>query len=113
MRISIVRCARGRRCIIVNNSQVIDERLVDDASVGQHRWMVVIYNNDVTAYESVIHALERATACTYEEAAIETWEAHEFGSCAVHFASESVCHECAQIISQIGVQTKVCREWEE
>lgn len=103
----------GGAAFIVNNSQVIEERLSDGLATSQKRWMVVIYNNDVTAYDVVVAGLMRATACNYEEAAIETWEAHVYGKCAVHFSSESECQKCAEIISQIGVRTKVCREWEE
>jgi ATP-dependent Clp protease adaptor protein ClpS len=59
----------------------------------------------------VIMALVRATGCTYEEAQMETWEAHTFGKAPVHFASKQECDSAATIIASIGVKTEVAPEW--
>ncbi len=82
---------------------------------AQHtgRFMVVIYNNDVTPIDAVISALIAATKCDREEAEIETWEAHTFGKATVHFSTEQVCQEAAQIIRAIGVKTDVKKEWDD
>lgn len=77
------------------------------------RWMVVIYNNDVNTVDEVIAILMRATGCSVDEAAIETWEAHTFGKAQVHFAGRTECEVVAAMIGSIGVKTEVRPEWED
>lgn len=85
---------------------------IDDSSaVG--RWMVVIYDNEHNTVDEVVMILIRATKCSHEEAAIETWEAHHHGKAAVHFDTKEICNHVAQVISSIGVQTEVCKEWDD
>ncbi|HRK23237.1 MAG TPA: ATP-dependent Clp protease adaptor ClpS [Fimbriimonadaceae bacterium] len=84
-----------------------------DNGVGTGRWMVVIYNNDVTTFDEVIAILMRSTGCSLQEASIEAWEAHHFGRAPVHFSSRNECEIIAAMISSIGVQTQVRREWDE
>ena len=61
--------------------------------------------------DEVVRILIEATGCDFEEAFMETWEAHHFGQAPVHFAGEAVCHGVATIISTIGVKTEVTKEW--
>lgn len=75
------------------------------------RFMVLIFNNDHTDYETVIRVLMEATGCDVQEASIETWEAHHYGKASVHFAGEAACYAVAAIINSVGVQTEVQREW--
>jgi ATP-dependent Clp protease adapter protein ClpS len=75
--------------------------------------MVVIFNNDHTPYDVVIDVLIKATGCDYEEASIETWEAHNYGQAAVHFGPEPECREAARVIGSVGVATEVRREWDD
>lgn len=75
------------------------------------RWMITIYNNDHNTFDDVIYILIKATDCSAEEAYIETWETHHYGKANVHFGGESECARAAKIISAIGIQTKVCKEW--
>lgn len=75
--------------------------------------MVVIFNNDTTAFDDVVLTLVIATGCEVEEARIEAWEAHTYGQAPVHFALEEECQRVAQVISAIGVRTEVRREWED
>lgn len=82
-----------------------------ESETGNGRWMVVIYNNDHTAYEAVIKILMYATGCGFEEAAIETWEAHTYGKTPVHFATRDECELVAVMISSIGVRTEISHEW--
>jgi len=77
------------------------------------RWMVVIFNNDHNSFDQVIDALVRATGCTTDEAAIEAWEAHTYGSASVHFAAQSECERVAVVISRVGIQTEVRPEWDD
>jgi ATP-dependent Clp protease adaptor protein ClpS len=92
-------------------SQTLIDPQIDGPGVGAGRWMVVIFNNDYTPVDMVVLALIRATACTLQEAEMETWEAHNFGKAPVHFASKNECEKAATIISSIGVKTEVSPEW--
>ena len=76
------------------------------------RYRVIIFNDDHTPYDVVVRILMAATGCDLEEAAIETWEAHTFGRCDVHFDAEHVCHEVATVIGGVGVLTAVQPEWD-
>ena len=89
------------------------EPKTSDPGVGSGRWMTVIFNNDHTPMDDVIAILIEATGCGFEEAAIETWEAHHYGQAPVHFASRHECERAAEIISRIGVATEVTLEWAE
>lgn len=73
-------------------------------------YTVVIYNNDTNSVEEVVAVLMHATECDMQEAAIETWEAHTFGSAKVHFSTRFECEHVARIISAIGVRTEVRKE---
>ncbi|HTQ11837.1 MAG TPA: ATP-dependent Clp protease adaptor ClpS [Fimbriimonadaceae bacterium] len=92
-------------------SQTAVDPKVDGPGIETGRWMVVIYNNDVTPFDMVIIVLMRATGCGAREAEIEAWEAHTFGKAPVHFSSKEECEKAAVIISSIGVKTEVCPEW--
>ncbi len=92
-------------------SLVLLDPELQDASAGEGGWMVVIYNNDHTDMQEVMHILMRATQCDEEEAYLEMWEAHTFGKAPVHFASKDVCDSAAAIIATIGVKAEVLKEW--
>jgi ATP-dependent Clp protease adaptor protein ClpS len=94
-------------------SQVVEQRVPDVVGTSERRWMVVIFNNDHTPYDSVVRVLMLATNCDMREAYIETWEAHTFGRAAVHFADRAECLAAAAIINTVGVRTAVCPEWED
>lgn len=84
-----------------------------ETPAGTGRWMVVLFNNDHTAFDEVVSILMRATGCSANEAFIETWEAHHYGKAPCHFAERTECEVVAAMISSIGVRTQVRREWEE
>ena len=75
---------------------------------GQGDYCVIIFNNNTNSFYEVIHILQVATGCPYEEAEMETWEAHHRGQAYVHFADREECDRVASIISSIGVRTEVC-----
>ena len=81
-------------------------RDIEDAG----EYTVVIYNNDTNSVEEVIAVLMHATECDMQEAALETWEAHTFGSARVHFSTRFECEHVARIIASIGVRTEVRKE---
>ena len=73
-------------------------------------YVVVIHNNDANSFDQVIAVLMHATECDLQEASLETWEAHTFGSAKVHFAPQLECKHVARIIASIGVKTEVRKE---
>jgi ATP-dependent Clp protease adaptor protein ClpS len=75
------------------------------------RYAAIIFNNDANSFDEVIDVIMLTTSCPFEEAQIETWEAHTYGQAPVHFASEAECMRVASTISSIGVRTEVRKEW--
>ncbi len=78
-------------------------------SAGGH-WVVVVYDNDKNTFEEVIAILMLATACTFEEAHIETWEIHHLGRSVVHHGKEDECQSAAAVIARIGIKVEVRAE---
>lgn len=74
-------------------------------------YMVVIFNDDVTPFETVVHTLIRATNCTESEAELETYEAHHCGKASVHFAGREECLEAVEILTCAGIKAEVRKEW--
>ncbi|MEM4409539.1 MAG: ATP-dependent Clp protease adaptor ClpS [Candidatus Caldarchaeum sp.] len=89
--------------------QTVRDELIYESS---DRYTTIIYNNDYNTFDEVIYAIMRATGCSFQEAYIETWEAHTFGKAPIHFASKEECLSVARVVSQIGVKTEVRKEWE-
>ena len=79
----------------------------DSNNVGGSGWVVVVYNNEVNTWDQVVGILMKATACTEEEADIETWEIDRLGKSVVHHGGEEVCQKAASIIRTIGIQVEV------
>ncbi len=72
---------------------------------GDH--VVVIFNNDHTPFEVVVHVLMLATACGLQEAYTKTMEAHLSGSSIVYAGPEEDCQATAGVIERAGVRTLV------
>ncbi|MCU0316739.1 MAG: ATP-dependent Clp protease adaptor ClpS [Fimbriimonadaceae bacterium] len=94
----------------MSNPNVLPELSHHEKTVTE-RYMVVIFNNDTTEMDDVVCILMEATGCDVEEAYIEMWEAHHFGKAPVHFDGKEECERAAKIINRVGVETVVCREW--
>ncbi len=72
--------------------------------------IVIVYDNDKNTYQEVILILRKATGCSYEEAAIETWEIDHLGKSVVHHGSQEECERAASIIRTIGIRVEVVEE---
>lgn len=73
-------------------------------------WIVTVFNNEHNTYDEVIHILIVATACTVDEAALETWEIDNLGKSVVHYAEQRECEQVAAVIAQIGIEVRVSQE---
>jgi ATP-dependent Clp protease adapter protein ClpS len=70
-------------------------------------YIVIVFNNDTNTVEEVIGILQKATACSLEEAQMETWEIHFTGRSVVHHGDRSECERAAGIIATIGIRVAV------
>jgi hypothetical protein len=76
-------------------------------------YIVTVYNNEHNTYEEVMMILMIATACSTDEAYMETWEVDHLGKSVVHRACEAECRSVADVISTIGIEVQVTEEWAE
>lgn len=86
----------------------LDDRRMDD-QIGSG-YIVIVYDNDKNTYDQVIGILMKATACTLEEAEIETWEVDNLGKSVVHHGSQQECERAGSIIRTIGIRVEVVEE---
>ena len=68
-----------------------------DKSSGDN-FALKVLNNDVATWDQIIDVLMKATKCEEEEAHVETWEIHNYGSCLVHFGSRELLESMGDII---------------
>jgi ATP-dependent Clp protease adaptor protein ClpS len=87
---------------------VLPERSESEAETGGgHGYIVIVYNNEHNTYAEVISILMQATACTQEEAEIETWEVDHLGQSVVHHGGQEECERVAAVIRTIGIHVEV------
>ena len=71
---------------------------------------MVVYDNDYNTVPEVIMILMQATACSLDEAQMETWEVHNLGKSVVHHGDHPECVRAAGIIRTIGIRVEVIEE---
>jgi ATP-dependent Clp protease adapter protein ClpS len=77
---------------------------------GSPGWIVTVYDNDHNTVEEVILILIKATACSLDEAKMETWEIHHLGKSVVHHGEADECGNVAAVIAQIGIRVEISAE---
>jgi ATP-dependent Clp protease adapter protein ClpS len=82
----------------------------DGPGTGRPGWIVTVYDNDYNTVDEVVRVLIRATACSLEEAKMETWEVHHLGKSVVHHGEADECGDVAAVIAQIGIRVEVTSE---
>ena len=87
-----------------------DREEVNREDQGGSGWIVIVYDNDVNTWQQVVGILQKATACTQEEAEIETWEIDNLGKSVVHHGGQEECNRAAGIIRTIGIRVEVVEE---
>lgn len=94
------------------NPSIVERPLLDshESSAKDAGWIVTVFNNEQNTYEEVITILMIATACSEEEAYIETWEIDHLGKSVVHHAGEVECRRACEIIATIGISAEVTKE---
>lgn len=84
---------------------VLEER--ETTRSGSTEWLVIVFDNPVNTWDEVILILQKATACTLEEAQMETWEVHHLGKSIVHHSDREECERVASVIRTIKIQVEV------
>ena len=82
----------------------------DESTNDSSGYIVVVYDNDHNTIDQVIHILMVATACTQDEAELETWEVHHLGKSVVHHSGREECERVAGTIRTIGIRVEVVEE---
>ena len=95
-----------------NNASIAlpEKRERHDDMLGSSGYIVIVYDNDKNTFDQVIEILQKATACTREEAEMETWEVNELGKSVVHHGGEAECQRVASIIATIGIRVEVVED---
>lgn len=91
--------------------QTITRRLPDLDQAGAdettREFIVIVFDNDHNTYDEVIRILQKATACSLEEAQMETWEIDHTGRSVVHHGDRAECERAAAVIATIGIRVAV------
>jgi len=89
-------------------STVLPERIERENRIGGgDGYIVIVYNNEHNSYDQVISILMQATACSRDEAEIETWEVDHLGQSVVHHGGQEECERAAAVIRTIGIHVEV------
>lgn len=88
---------------------ILDRPDIGDTGSGSG-WIVTVYDNDKNTVDQVIGILIEATACSLDEAEMETWEVHLLGRSTVHHGGQNECERVATTIRRIGIRVTVDEE---
>ena len=77
---------------------------------GGSGFIVIVYDNNKNTWDEVTAILQKATACTKQQAEIETWEIDRLGKSVVHHGGKEECSRAAGIIRTIGIRVEVVEE---
>jgi ATP-dependent Clp protease adapter protein ClpS len=84
--------------------------VTDGNTLGGDHFIVTVFNNDHNTWDEVVDILMKATACSLDEAEIETWEIDHLGKSVVHHGDRGECDAAAEVIRQIGIRVEVSEE---
>ena len=103
----------GRASTIAPDRKTIERPDLEDYNSQEQQgsgYIVIVYDNDKNTYDQVVGILMKATACTLEEAQIETWEVDNLGKSVVHHGGQEECERAASIIRTIGIRVEVVED---
>jgi len=70
-------------------------------------WVVILYNDDVHAFEDVILWVQKATGCPLEEAVRITLEAHQEGRARAYDGPRADCERVCGSLRSHGLQAEI------
>lgn len=83
------------------------EVLVDVAEEVSTPWRVILFNDDVHAFEEVIIQLVKAIGCTEGRATELAWEAHTKGKSIVFEGDFQECFRVQSVLREIALITEI------
>lgn len=97
--------------VIMPDTAIRPEDIARESDAGgASGYIVIVYDNDRNTFEQVTSILMQATACTLNEAELETWEVHNLGKSVVHHGGKEECERVAGVIRTIGIRVQVAEE---
>lgn len=68
---------------------------------------VILYNDDLHAFDDVVRQVQKATGVSTEEAFAITMQAHETGRALCYAGSHDACTKVAEILREIGLHVEI------
>jgi ATP-dependent Clp protease adaptor protein ClpS len=84
-----------------------DEKTDADIGLGGDPWKTVLFNCDCHTFDEVENIVMKATRCTLSRARQISNEVHTRGSAVVYDGPRERCEAVADVISAVGLRTKV------
>ncbi|MHB8481204.1 MAG: ATP-dependent Clp protease adaptor ClpS [Nitrospiria bacterium] len=70
-------------------------------------WVVILYNDDVHAFEQVVFQVQKATGASLEKAVEITLEAHNKGRAICYSGTKETCAKVANILKEISLHVEI------
>jgi ATP-dependent Clp protease adapter protein ClpS len=70
-------------------------------------WMVILFNDEVHAFEEVITQVQKATGCTSSEAFQITYAAHANGQAVAYVGDKAECEQVANVLREIDLHVEL------
>jgi len=83
---------------------VVDEALEERLDTP---WRVLLYNDDIHAFDEVIFQLVKATGCTLARAEELAWQVHMRGKAAVYEGAFEACFRVQGVLREIQLVTEI------
>ena len=70
-------------------------------------WMVVLFNDEVHAFDAVITQVQKATGCSSSEAFQITYAAHSNGQAVAFVGDKPQCEQVATVLREIDLHVEL------
>ena len=88
---------------------VSEPELADDELMA-FPWSVILFNDDIHAFEEVVQQVQKATGCSFSSAYEITLEAHHKGQAVCYSGELDACKKVSRILEEIHLLTEIVRE---
>lgn len=85
---------------------LVDVAVEEGVAIGAP-WHVILFNDEIHAFDEVVLQVMKATGCTMRKAAEVTLEAHQSGQAGVHSGDIGDCVKVQAVLSEIALQTEL------
>jgi ATP-dependent Clp protease adapter protein ClpS len=70
-------------------------------------WLVILFNDDVHAFDEVITQVQKATGCSASEAFQITYAAHANGQAVAFVGEKAQCEQVARVLREIDLHVEL------